>query len=319
MLQRRQLLTAFGGLCGYSLATHSVSAETVASRQRVLRVAHVTDVHLQPELQGAEGLAACFHHLQSQTDAPGLILLGGDHIMKSFDQPRDRVQTQWDLWQSVTKAELSTPMRSCLGNQDVYGWNKAASKTSGCEPEYGKKWALDVLGLPKSYYSFSQAGWHFIALDGLQPGDGDGSLAAYYDEEQFAWLERELASVPNETPILIWTHVPIVSVLPILMAKRDTTDSHALVAAGNVHTDANRVVALLQKYPNVKACFSGHLHRVEHVQFRGIDFYSTGAVCGAWWKGPIDGFSEGYTVIDLFDDGSHQAQYVPYGWKAVAS
>jgi hypothetical protein len=40
-----------------------------------------------------------------------------------------------------------------------------------------------------------------------------------------------------------------------------------------------------------------------------------GAVCGAWWNGANGGFNPGYRVLDLFDDGSFETQYIEWGWK----
>ena len=36
----------------------------------------------------------------------------------------------------------------------------------------------------------------------------------------------------------------------------------------------------------------------------------------AWWRGALDGFPEGYAIVDLYDDGSHTCNYVAYGWLA---
>ena len=43
-----------------------------------------------------------------------------------------------------------------------------------------------------------------------------------------------------------------------------------------------------------------------------------GAVCGAWWKGSrFNECEPGYSLIDLYDDGSVERQYVAYGWVPV--
>ena len=46
-----------------------------AARQRVLRLAHLTDVHVQPELRAPEGMTACLRHIHAANDRPDLILL----------------------------------------------------------------------------------------------------------------------------------------------------------------------------------------------------------------------------------------------------
>jgi 3',5'-cyclic AMP phosphodiesterase CpdA len=314
LTRRHFLQTAGAGIAGLAIGQAGLAN---GARRRVLRVAHLTDVHVQPELHAPEGMTACLRHLQAMPDRPELILSGGDHVMDCVRQTRDRTRVQWDLWSQVLAAETAIPVRACIGNHDIWGWNKTHSKTTGSEAEYGKTWACEVLGLARPYYSFSQGGWHFIALDGVQPGEAEGSFYGALDEEQFAWLARELESVPRSTPILIWSHIPIISAMGPLINSRGLKTRPIAIEAGHIHWDAVRVLGLLSRHANVKACLSGHLHRVEHVELKGIHFYCNGAVSGAWWKGKNDGFDEGYALLDLYDDGSLDCRYVPYGWKAA--
>ena len=100
-----------------------------------------------------------------------------------------------------------------------------------------------------------------------------------------------------------------------MLKRRPSAQGELIVGPGMCHTDAGAIVELFTKHPNVKVCLSGHLHQVDHVQIKGVDYHCTGAVSGNWWCGAYDGFSEGYAVVDLFDDGSHTYEYVTYGWK----
>lgn len=317
-INRRAFLATAGAFSAAALAPNLGPAHA-AARQRVLRVAHLTDVHVQPELRAPDGLAACLRHLQSAADKPDLILSGGDHVMDCVRQPRERTKVQWDLWKQIITAENSIPVRSCIGNHDIWGWNKSKSGSTGNEPDYGKRWASDVLGLDQPYYSFNQAGWHFITLDGVQPSEPEGAFYGGLDEAQMDWLARDLASVPSATPILIWSHIPIVSALAPLINSKAPRTKPIPIEAGHIHWDAVQILALLTKYPNVKACLSGHLHRIDHVELKGIHFYCNGAVCGAWWRGKNDGFAEGYALVDLYDDGTLDCRYTTYGWDATRS
>lgn len=293
-------------------------ADPAAGKNRVLRVAHLTDVHVQPERRADQGMIACLRHVQEQRPKPDLILFGGDCIMDAFAAPRDRTTLQWNLWKQTLQSENSIPFKCAIGNHDIWGWNKQKSGASGEEVDFGKKWAVDALGLANRFYRFSQGGWHFIALDSVQPGAQPGSYSAYLDEEQWDWLKKELAALPKNEPVLLWSHIPLVSVMPLL-SKRQQPTSKMEVGAGWVHTDAGRVATLLGEHPQVKACLSGHLHLVDHVRVRGVNYHCNGAVSGSWWKGPNEGFPEGYAVVDLYSDGSYDLNYLPYGWKAEAS
>ncbi len=98
--------------------------------------------------------------------------------MDAFAQTRSDTQAQWDLWNRVLKAENGLPLRTCIGNHDIWGWERSKSQANGSEPDYGKNWAVRALGLPGRYYSFDRAGWHFIALDSIQPGESERTYSA---------------------------------------------------------------------------------------------------------------------------------------------
>ncbi len=66
--------------------------------------------------------------------------------MDCYRQNRDRTRVQWDLWTNTLRQENSLPIKSCIGNHDIWGWDKAKSGSTGNEPDFGKKWACDVLG-----------------------------------------------------------------------------------------------------------------------------------------------------------------------------
>lgn len=44
----------------------------------------------------------------------------------------------------------------------------------------------------------------------------------------------------------------------------------------------------------------------------GIKYLCNGVVCGNWWKGAYQEFPPAYVVVDLFDDGSSESEYIPY-------
>jgi 3',5'-cyclic AMP phosphodiesterase CpdA len=315
-IDRRGFLKGMTALVAAGSMARPLAAAEPAGKKRALRLAHLTDVHVQPEQRASEGLVACLRHVQSQSDKPELILIGGDSVMDSFGQTRTRTQLQWDLWKRVLKAECSLPIEPCLGNHDIWGWSKSKSKATGQEPDYGKKFGMEAYGLSNRYRSFEKNGWKFLALDGVQPGAKPESYSAYLDEEQFDWLKRELESTPATTPILVWSHVPIISTWPVIR-KRQTPTSDITVSSGVLHTDSKKLIDLFSSRPAVKVCLSGHLHLDDSVRVKGVDFHCNGAVSGNWWKGKFEGIPEGYAVVDLFDDGSHERQYIPYGWQAT--
>ena len=57
----------------------------------------------------------------------------------------------------------------------------------------------------------------------------------------------------------------------------------------------------------------------DRVDFQGVSYLCNGAVCANWWKGRHQECDEGYALLNLFDDGSFEHEYVAFGWKADAS
>lgn len=321
MLTRRSFVQAgFAGLA----AAPVLAAPNAAATRRPLRIAHLTDIHVQPELESAKGLAACFAHVQSlaeRGDAPvDLIVTGGDTIMDCMEADHARTQTQWDLWKKVKADACSLDVKSVVGNHDVWGWTKSKAKTKGDEPRYGKQWACEQFGRPLPYESFDRGGWHIVLLDSVFPHE-DGYIGKL-DDAQWDWLEKDLAVVPAATPVAIVSHIPILSVHPLASAAageagKDGKPSFAL-SGGLVHVDHPRFQQVFAKHANVKACLSGHLHIVERIEFGGVSYLCNGAVSAGWWKGQHRGTDFGYAVVDLHDDGTVASRYVPYGWTARA-
>lgn len=283
-----------------------------ATPKQSFRVAHLTDFHIQPERAAGEGVAACLRHVQGLAKKPSLILGGGDLVMDSAAQNFDRTKTQWDLLKSVLKAECSLPFESCMGNHDIWGWHKK-SQTAGNEPLWGKRWFCEEFGLEKPYRSFDQGGWHFILLDSIAPHEKtlyEGRL----DDEQFAWLESDLAATPSETPVVLVSHIPLLAVCVIAGGTKQNEEGDYIVGHSNMHVDFPKLKQLFLKHRNVKLCLSGHTHLQDRADYNGVSYLCNGAVCGGWWKGDHQQTKAGYGVIDLYEDGTFSNEYVQYGW-----
>lgn len=309
-ITRRELLAASSaGILLPSL----VSAEPSPARKRVLRIAHLTDIHVQPEKGAPKGMEACLKHVQSQKDKPDMIFTGGDLIMDSLGADKERTKAQWDVFQSVLKNNLELPIEHAIGNHDIWGWSSGDKFAS--DPLFGKAWACDLLKLEKPYRSFDRAGWHFIFLDSTSR-EGNG-YKARLDEEQFEWLKDDLAKVKKTTPVMVLTHIPIIVVCSIFDGENEKSGDWVIPGSW-MHIDARRIKDLFVKHGNVKLCVSGHEHLLDQIGFQGINYFCNGAVCAGWWGGDYHDCTYGYALIDLFDDGSFENRYVPYEWKALA-
>jgi len=306
---------AAAGLGGLVPAGRSALAQDRKPPARSLRLGHLTDVHIQPERSATAGLVKALHHVQSHEDPPQLLLAGGDSIMDSLAASLGRTKQQWQLWKQVLQDDCSLPVEPCIGNHDVWGWNREGSRTTGDEPGWGKQQALDEFQIAQRYRSFDRAGWHLIVLDSIFPDD-ETVYQGRLDEEQFNWLAADLQSTDAQTPVLVLSHMPILTVASVEFepqlvenpARRRMTS----------HQDAQRIVHLFKQHANVKLCLSGHLHLTEQLQYAGVTYICSGAVSGNWWKGHHHGTEEGYSIVDLYNDGTFDWQYNDYGWNVPA-
>ncbi len=300
-MQRRTALRNIGGL----LLLPSIStAVTVAEQKPVLRVAHITDIHLKNDFGAPQKFSKCLHHLQQQSPKVNLVLNGGDMV---FDMNKENINTindQWKLFIDTVKNESNIQTQYCLGNHDIW-WNE----NSEGDAFYGKKYAMDKLQLAKPYYSFLKAGWKFIVLDSTHLDIDNTWYIGKLGEEQFNWLSEELKATPKETPVLVMTHIPILTAL--LMIEDDIVNKWTMLG-GDMHTDTAKIINLFYQYPNVKLCLSGHLHMRDKVIYNGVTYLCNGAVSGAWWKGNRRETAPGYGLIDLFADGTFEESYVNY-------
>lgn len=275
--------------------------------KRVLRLAHLTDVHLRDADNAPEKFIKCLHIMQSLKDKPDMIFNGGDTIFDALGTEKARVENQWQLWDKVIKAENDLPIVNCIGNHDVWG---AGEKS---DPLYGKKYALEKMGLDKPYHSFEKAGWKFIILDSTHPV-GEGWYTAKLDDEQFDWFEKELQATPSTTPIMIMSHIPILTATGFY--EGNEKDGNWMVPGGWMHIDFNRIKKLFMQHANVKLCVSGHMHLLDKVEYNGVTYCCNGAVSGGWWGNEMYYETQaGFATIDLYEDGVFEVHYHTYSWS----
>jgi 3',5'-cyclic-AMP phosphodiesterase len=307
-------LAIAGAQVPYSRPMGGGVAGSAPRAKRSLRIAHMTDIHLQPELNAEKWLATCLHSIQELRDKPDFILNGGDAIMDALGASESRTGIQWNLWQKVIKAECSLTIEHCIGNHDIWGWDKKKSGATGAESQYGKKWALDAYGLSARYRSFERGGWHIVVLDSNHSKPSD-VYEARLDEEQFTWLERDLESVSPQTPVMVVSHIPILTACGFFHVPASEKTGDWLMLGALMHLDATKLIDLFLKHRNVKLCISGHIHLLDRVEYNGVTYLCNGSVCANWWKGKFHECEPGYALVDLFEDGTFDCEYRTYGWK----
>jgi 3',5'-cyclic AMP phosphodiesterase CpdA len=314
---RAGIIGSAGLLAGNSLAAAAkpgASAPGLSTNTRPFRIAHLTDMHVQPERRAGEGYLAALESLDKLSPRADLIVTGGDHVMDSLEQTLQRTKTQWDLYHHAMSA-TKLPVKAVIGNHDIWAWG--AKDIPDTTARYGRAMALDQLQLERPYYSFDAAGWHFVMLDSMTRRDF--SYTGNFGPEQTEWLRSDLAAASSANKnIILFSHIPILAVCVFFDGgPKRIGATEWNVPDSWMHHDAHAIVDLLDEH-NVKLAVSGHIHLVDRCAYRGTTYICDGAVSGNWWKGPLAQFPEGYGVIDLYPDGRFEHEYVTYGWKAVA-
>jgi 3',5'-cyclic AMP phosphodiesterase CpdA len=300
-MERRSALKNIGGLL---LAPSLALGKTTSLAKPVLRIAHITDVHLKDKFDAPARFTRCLHHLQQQTPKVDMVLNGGDIV---FDMNKENIGTindQWKLVQNIMKNECSLPVHYCLGNHDIWWYEDDKGQAI-----YGKKYALDKLQLVKPYYSMVKNGWKIIVLDSVHLDIDNTWYIGKLGDEQLNWLSDELKATDANMPVMVMSHIPILTAL--LMIEDDIVNKWTMLG-GDMHTDTAKIINLFYQHPNVKLCLSGHLHMRDKVVYNNVTYLCNGAVSGAWWEGNRRETAPGYGLIDLYADGTFDEKYVNY-------
>lgn len=309
-MNRRQAL--LGTAAAGTLGVTSTRSARAGEAKPCGRFVHITDVHITPAKQAPQGFAALWDHVNRRKDAAEFVLNTGDSVMAvDGGVTGAKAAEQIALWQAGIKA-AKVPVFSSLGNHDVWG----GTEPTEAIPAEKKGFALmtGVLGMPAPYYSFDRAGWHFISLNSMVNWPNYGTLST----EHLNWLQADLKATPADKPVVVFAHLPIVSVTSSLYGDSTRKDKTLAVPGAWQQIDCFAISEIFRKHPNVKLCLSGHMHTQDRCDYRGVSYICGGAASGAWWDGAEYGFPPCYGAVTLYDDGRFDYEFVDYGWTARA-
>ena len=312
-MDRRRFLSLAAATTA-ATALPAVSQAPPASHPGSLKLVFFTDTHTQPELKAGEGTALAMQKIKSLR--PDLCIQGGDHCFDLAAVPRDRSLMLLDLYQKTEQSIDGIPIYHVIGNHDVFG-RVPSTGVALSDPLYGKK-AFEQRFSTKTYRSFDRNGYHFILLDSIQI-TSEREFDAMIDPAQLAWLAADLAATPPATPILVTSHVPLVSAAPQYVPPDDkAAKAAAYQALTNLHGflvgNSRQVIDLFEGH-HVIGVLQGHTHINETVFWRDVPYITSGAVSGNWWRGSRWGTPEGFTVLELANGVPHW-RYETYGWKS---
>lgn len=257
-------------LAGTALARVAQADQDEDAQKPLVRIGMVTDLHYADKPAGGsrhyretlrkfEEAAKQF----AREDVDFVVELG------DFIDAANSVETEKAYLTTITKRFAATAGQHhyVLGNHCVHTLTK---------PEF-----LEIVGRPKSYYSFDVAGYHFIVLDACFRSDGEpygrknsNWTDANIPAAEIEWLRADLEKTPHKT-------------IAFIHQRLDVEGHYGVKNAAEVRR-------VLEESGNVLAVFQGHYHRNDLKEIGGIRYCTLAAMVEG--AGPD---ANAYAVMDI--------------------
>ena len=206
-----------------------------------LRFVQISDSHIGFDKPANTDVTATLRiamaKIKAAPEAPSFVLHTGD--LTHLSRP-----SEFDTLEQVL-GDLSMPVFYVPGEHDVL-------EDDG--KSYLQRFGKGTRGA--GWYSFDQAGVHFIGLVNvvnLKAG-GLGTLGA----EQLEWLEKDVKRLSSSTPIVVFTHIALWSVYPEWGWGTD---------------DSAGALSYLKRFGSVSV-LNGHIHQVMHKLEGNVSFHT---------------------------------------------
>ncbi len=206
---------------------------------------------------------------QFEKDRPAVLIELGDLV-----DAADSVTTELGYLRRIHRRFAALPGKKhfVLGNH--------------CVETLTKQEFLGEVGQERSYYSFDEAGVHFVVLDACFRADGVpyGRKNSRWDDanippEELEWLGADLQE--NQRPTIVYVH-----------QRLDVQNRHGVKNAADVRR-------VLEGAEQLLAVFQGHSHQNDYRQAAGIHYCTLAAMVEG--SGPAN---NGYSTLDIFADGT---------------
>jgi|GEM_PF-811161 len=216
---------------------------------------------------------------------PGVVVGEPTFILHCGDLTEHGYASEWDsptladqrsYLQTIAHFDPNYDTYECLGNHDLrYPPNTIRS--------------LFVAKNGGSYYSFSEQGVHLVVLD---PYPYDNITAPELDSTQLSWLENDLDSLPEGTPIIIAMHI------------HPNADASNFDGTSKLGSTSSAVLWNIISDKNVLTFFHGHGHRIIHTYWNGVDVLAPAgyAYSDADVACDVTGLDPTFGVVRITDD-----------------
>jgi 3',5'-cyclic AMP phosphodiesterase CpdA len=205
-------------------------------------LAQISDLHIKRpgglayrRVDTAAYLARCVAALNALVPRPDAVIVTGDLVDQGDPQQYEHLKT--------LLAPLELPCFLMVGNHDDRAAVRAAFPDRA-ELHSGGEFVQ---------YAFDAGALRVIALDSLVPGESGGTLC----DARLAWLEAQLDAASGKPTVVALHHPPFVCGIGHM-------DELRLDPAA-----ADKLAALIARYPNVERVICGHVHRPIFVRFGG--------------------------------------------------
>ncbi|MCL4720670.1 MAG: metallophosphoesterase [Gammaproteobacteria bacterium] len=261
---RHASMTVLAGALPVSLV------ELAFGKQREnISFAYISDSHIQ-HIRGNEFVRNWDRGLIRAVAEANLLNPRPDFIMYGGDLAQLGTKAELDHGAEIMSA-LRGKVRYVMGEHDYY-------------LDLGEYWSK-LFG--PQYYSFDVKGVHFVVLNsilttdewtfnrwptgeqrmlemaGLDNPNGSPFMVG---EKQRAWLQKDLARVRKDTPVVVFSHSPI----------------QKIYKGWNFWTDdAEQVQEILRPFDDVAVVY-GHVHQIQYNQIGNIRFHSVMATAWPW-------------------------------------
>jgi 3',5'-cyclic-AMP phosphodiesterase len=170
------------------------------------------------------GLTAAVESIRRLPDDPDAVLMSGDLADNAADSEYEVVRE--------LLAQLGAPVYVLPGNHDDRDTLRRHFDLPG------------AMGTPVQY-AVELGPLRLVVLDSTRPGEDRGEL----DVDRLAWLDAELASMPDRMTLVALHHPPVSTGIP------------AWDAIGLPLADRRALGEVLHRHPQVRRVVAGHVHR----------------------------------------------------------
>jgi 3',5'-cyclic-AMP phosphodiesterase len=253
-MSRRQLLRHTGWF-GSAVILTVVGGEVIS---------HIADDHDSAAARNVAGTSAALRFVQVSDSHIGFTGAANTDVARSFTEAINQINSLGFRPDFVTHTgdltHLSTPgqfdqvhqMLTGLHTERVFTVPGEHDSIGDAGRAYRQRFSAGTLG--DGWYSFDTHGVHFIALVNTLSLQKLGHLGT----EQIDFVRRDVAGLPADTPIVVFSHIPLFAMYP---------------AWGWSTDDAMRVLAQLRRFSSV-TCLNGHVHQLFTKTEGNVTFHS---------------------------------------------